>query len=310
MNKLKRKLKGFVTKKPFAFFDIFLYHILKNDLIQKAASLSYFFVLAIFPFFIALLNILNAVNRSYLSKVTKIIDSLPPEIQTIAASFFKDLQLNSSSALLSISLIGTIYVASKGIKQLIKSINDGLSITEDRNILTLTILSFITTIALFALVILLFVTQVIGSNVMHFLFQYLQMPPEAYKLIRRITTFVPLAYMFLSFYCLYRFSPKWPKGTKPKATIHLAAALFSTVGILLSNTVFSYYVANFSNYSNTYGSLAGMIIFLVWLYLFGLILLFGSSVQASLYILHTKGAQWPREETLLSGLVSSHTQVL
>ena len=176
--------------------------------------------------------------------------------------------------------------------------------------MALTTLSFITTIALFALVILLFVTQVIGSNVMHFLFQYLQMPPKAYKLIRRTTTIVPLAYMFLSFYCLYRYSPKWPEGTKPKATIHLAAALFSTVGILLSNAVFSYYVANFSNYSNTYGSLAGMIIFLVWLYLFGLILLFGSSVQASLYILHTNGAQWPREETLLSGLVSSHTQVL
>ena len=310
MNKLKRKLKGFVTKKPFAFFDILFYNILKNDSIQKAASLSYFFVLAIFPFFIALLNILNVVNRSYLSKVSQILDNLPPEIQSIATSFFKDLQLNSSSALLSISLIGTIYVASKGIKQLIKSINDSLSIAEDRNILSLTVLSFIITIALFALVILLFVTQVIGSNALHFVFQFLQLPPKAFTFIRRITTFVPLVYMFLSFYCLYRFAPKWPEGTKPKAGVHLAAALFSTVGILLSNAVFGYYVANFSNYSNTYGSLAGMIIFLVWLYLFGLILLVGSSVQASLYLLNTKGAQWPREETLLSGLISSHTQVL
>ena len=310
MNKWKRKLKGFVTKKPFAFFDIFLYHILKNDMIQKAASLSYFFVLAIFPFFIALLNILNVVNRSYLPRMAKILENLPPEVQTIATGFFRDLQLNSSSALLSISLIGSIYVASKGIKQLIKSINDGLYIAEERSIFSLTALAFLLTVALFALVILLFVTQVIGSNVMHFIFQFLQMPEKAYTILRRITTFVPLAYMVLSFYCLYRYSPKWPEGTKPKAIIHLAAALFSTVGILLSNAVFSYYVANFSNYSNTYGSLAGMIIFLVWLYLFGLILLFGSSVQASLYILHTNGAQWPREETLLSGLVSSHTQVL
>ena len=309
MNKWKRKLKGFVTKKPFAFIDIFLYHILKNDLIQKAASLSYFFVLAIFPFFIALLNILNVVNRSYLPRMAKILENLPPEVQTIATGFFRDLQLNSSSALLSISLIGSIYVASKGIKQLIKSINDGLYIAEERSFFSLTVLSLIITVALFALVILLFVTQVIGNNLLHFIAHYLQLPHEAYIFIRRAGTFIPLIYMFLSFYGLYRFSPKWPEGTKPPASINLASALFSTVGILLSNAVFSYYVANFSNYSNTYGSLAGMIIFLVWLYLFGLILLFGSSVQASLYLLHNKGVQWPRKETLFGTFVSSHTRI-
>ena len=309
MNKWKRKLKGFVTKKPFAFFDIFLYHILKNDLIQKAAGLSYFFVLAIFPFFIALLNILNVVNRSYLPRMARSLENLPPEIQSIATGFFRDLQLNSSSALLSISLIGSIYVASKGIKQLIKSINDGLYITEERSFFALTALSLVITVALFALVILLFVTQVIGTNLLRFIFDFLQLPKEAAVIIRRVTTFVPLAYMFLSFYGLYRFSPKWPEGGKPPAYVNLAGALFSTVGVLLSNAVFSYYVANFSNYSNTYGSLAGMIIFLIWLYLFGLMLLFGSAVQASLYLLYNKGVQWPRKETLFGSFVSSHTRL-
>ncbi|MDY3119086.1 MAG: YihY/virulence factor BrkB family protein [Peptoniphilus sp.] len=310
MNKWKRKLKGFVTKKPFAFFDIFLYQVVKNNLMQKAASLSYFFVLAIFPFFIALLNILNVVNRSYLPKIAVILENLPPEIQSIATGFFKDLELNSSSTLLSISLIGSIYVASKGIKQLIKSINDSLDISENRTILSLTALSLVTTVALFALVVLLFVTQVIGTNLLRFLFGFFQLPQDAYVLIRHAATFLPVIFMFLSFYGLYRFSPKWPESARPKARIHLAGALFATVGILLSNAVFSFYVANFSNYSNTYGSLAGMIVFLVWLYLFGLILLFGASVQASLYILNTKGAAWPREETLFSGLVATHRKLI
>ena len=78
---------------------------------------------------------------------------------------------------------------------------------------------------------------------------------------------------------------------------------------MLSNAVFSYYVANFSNYSNTYGSLAGMIIFLIWLYLFGLMLLFGSAVQASLYLIYNKGVQWPRKETMFASIVSSHTRL-
>lgn len=309
MNKWKRKLKALVRKKPFAFFDIFLYHTLHNDLFQHAAGLSYFLILAIFPFFIALLNIVSHVNVDYLNKVFEGVNQLPPSVKDIILNFLRDLQLNSSSTLLSISLIGSIYIASKGIKQVIRTINDVLNLTEDRNIVSLMVLAFFMTIALFALIILIFATQVVGSNILEFVFNLLKFPPRIYRLINFLMNLIPLVFMFISFFFLYYLSPKWPEGYKSSKRITAISAAFTTLVIILATQGFGYYVSNFSSYSNTYGSLAGMIIFLVWLYLFGLMLLFGGALQATLYTIQNSGTSWPRKETLFDGVVSRHERI-
>lgn len=309
MNKWKRKLKALVRKKPFAFFDIFLYHTLHNDLFQHAAGLSYFLILAIFPFFIALLNIVSYVNVDYLNKVFEGVNQLPPSVKDIILNFLRDLQLNSSSTLLSISLIGSIFIASKGIKQVIRTINDVLNLTEDRNIVSLMILAFFMTIALFALIILIFATQVVGSNILEFIFNLLKFPPRTYRLINFLMNLIPLVFMFISFFFLYYLAPKWPEGYKSSKRITAISAAFTTLVIILATQGFGYYVSNFSSYSNTYGSLAGMIIFLVWLYLFGLMLLFGGALQATLYTIQNSGTSWPRKETLFDGVVSRHERI-
>lgn len=309
MNLWKRKLKGLVRKKPFAFFDIFLYHTLHNDLFQHAAGLSYFLILAIFPFFIALLNIVSYINDGYLKKVFDGINQLPPSIKDIIFGFIRDLQLNSSSTLLSISLIGSVYIASKGIKQLIRTINDVLNLTEKRNPLSLMALAFVMTIALFALIILVFATQIVGSNLLEFIFNLLEFPPRLYRVINFLMNLVPLMFMFISFFVLYYLSPKWPEGYKSSKRITAISAGFTTLVIILATQGFSFYVSNFSSYSNTYGSLAGMIIFLVWLYLFGLMLLFGGALQATLYTIENGGNTWPRKETLFDGIVSQHERI-
>lgn len=309
MNKWKRKLKALVRKKPFAFFDIFLYHTLHNDLFQHAAGLSYFLILAIFPFFIALLNIVSYVNVDYLNKVFEGVNQLPPSVKDIILNFLRDLQLNSSSTLLSISLIGSIFIASKGIKQVIRTINDVLNLTEDRNIVSLMVLAFFMTIALFALIILIFATQVVGSNILEFIFNLLKFPPRTYRLINFLMNLIPLVFMFISFFFLYYLAPKWPEGYKSSKRITAISAAFTTLVIILATQGFGYYVSNFSSYSNTYGSLAGMIIFLVWLYLFGLMLLFGGALQATLYTIQNSGTSWPRKETLFDGVVSRHERI-
>lgn len=309
MNKWKRKLKGFVTKKPFAFFDILIYTILDKGLFLQGAGLSYFLILAIFPFLIALLNIVRFVDASFLPRLIDSFESLPPDIDAILLSFVRDLEVNSSGTLLSVSLLGTIYVASNGIKQLVRSINDGISGTEKRGFLSLTLLSLAMTVSLFVLILMLMIAQVVGSNLLDYLFHFLRVPESAFGAISLTLQLVPLGFMFLSFFCLYYFSPKWPAGGKPPVKINLLSALFSMGATVIATKGFNYYVSNFASYSATYGSLAGIIIFLVWLYLFGLILLVGGAIQSTLLSLDQNGARWPREETLFSGVVASHTRI-
>ena len=51
---------------------------------------------------------------------------------------------------------------------------------------------------------------------------------------------------------------------------------------LVASALFGVYVAHFSNYNKTYGALAGVIVFLLWLWITNLALLFGAELDAEL----------------------------
>ena len=62
----------------------------------------------------------------------------------------------------------------------------------------------------------------------------------------------------------------------------LPGSIFTTAGWALVSLLFSYYVANFGNYSATYGSLGGIIVLMIWFYLSGLIIIVGGEINAFL----------------------------
>jgi membrane protein len=73
-----------------------------------------------------------------------------------------------------------------------------------------------------------------------------------------------------------------PNIKQPKFRwLSIGAVVAIVVWIVLS-AIFGFYVANFSSYNKTYGSLAGVIVFLLWLWLTNLALLFGAELDAEL----------------------------
>jgi membrane protein len=59
-------------------------------------------------------------------------------------------------------------------------------------------------------------------------------------------------------------------------------ALLAIVVLVIATVAFGFYVANFSNYDKTYGSLAGVVIFLLWLWIVNNAILFGAEFDAEL----------------------------
>src|SRR5690606_34599643 len=75
----------------------------------------------------------------------------------------------------------------------------------------------------------------------------------------------------------------------------------SAVAILvwiLASAGFGFYVANFSNYNRTYGSLAGAVVFLLWLWITNIALLFGAELDAELERARELQAGMAAEETI------------
>ena len=89
-----------------------------------------------------------------------------------------------------------------------------------------------------------------------------------------------------------------PNVEQPKFRwISVGAALAILVWALAS-AAFGFYVANFSSYDKTYGSLAGVIVFLLWVWLTNLALLFGAELDSELERGRELQAGLPAEDQL------------
>lgn len=84
-----------------------------------------------------------------------------------------------------------------------------------------------------------------------------------------------LGIVFLFILLLYRFTAPL---TRPRPPV-MVGALGASVALAAASVIFSWFMARSTNYSLVYGSLASVIILLVWLYLCGNILILGSCGQ-------------------------------
>jgi membrane protein len=89
-----------------------------------------------------------------------------------------------------------------------------------------------------------------------------------------------------------------PNVKQPKFRWISVGAVVAIVTWVVASVLFGFYVSNFSHYNKTYGSLAGVIAFLLWLWITNLALLFGGELDAELERGRELQAGQPAEETI------------
>src|SRR6056297_1955595 len=116
---MEKLLDRALERKSFIFIDQIIFRFKDHNLIGSAAELAYFLFLSIFPFLIALLNILNYISLRKNQYILDIIRYAPEDIQRIIEVFVNDLNFGSNESLLSIAVIGGIIAASTGFRAII-----------------------------------------------------------------------------------------------------------------------------------------------------------------------------------------------
>jgi membrane protein len=89
-----------------------------------------------------------------------------------------------------------------------------------------------------------------------------------------------------------------PNARQPKFRWMSLGALLALIVLLVASVAFGFYVTTFANYAKNYGSLAGVIIFLLWLWIANMALLFGAEFDAELERGRQLQAGIEAEETL------------
>ncbi|WP_152188082.1 YihY/virulence factor BrkB family protein [Georgenia satyanarayanai] len=255
----------------------------RDDCTTLAAGLTYYAVLSIFPALIALASILALVGQGEQGtrQVTTLLqDTLPEDTYDQLSPIIDSItNVGAPGIGLVIGILVALWTASNYVTAFAKAMNRIYEIPEGRPIWKLRPWTYLLTLVLLLLVAAAVVILVVSGPVAQTVGDLIGLGSTAVTVWNIAKWPVLLLIVILIITLLYYGAPnvKQPKirWISLGAVIAIVVAALATVGI-------GFYVANFGSYNETYGALAGVIVFLLWLYVMNLALLFGAEFDAEL----------------------------
>lgn len=254
----------------------------RDRLDDWAAALTYYSVLSLFPGIIVLTALLGLLGPESTKALTDNIEQMAPgparELVLNAVGELKDANYLAGPFAI-ISVVVALWTASRYIGAFIRSANAIYGVEEGRSLFKTIPLRVGITLAIVVLLVVCAMGVVLTGGVADRAGQLLGIG-STFVLIWDIAKWPVIAILIsLAFALLYWAAPnvRHPgfRWLTPGSAVAVLLWVLASVG-------FSVYVANFGSYNKTYGSLAGIVVFLIWLWLSNLAVLFGAELDAEL----------------------------
>jgi membrane protein len=264
-----------------------------------AAALTYYSVLAIFPGLLAIFSLLGVFGqgRAASDQVLGIVESVaPPDMADAVRGPIEQLASSPGAGFALITgIVLAVWSASGYVGAFSRAMNRIYEIDEGRPFWKLKPVQLLVTIIGIALITIAATTLIISGPVTDAIGNALGLG-EAPRVIWSIAKWPLLAFIVVLMVAILYYAT--PNAKQPKFRWLSLGALLAIIVLAIATLGFAFYVTNFSNYERTYGSLAGIIIFLLWLWIANLALLFGAEFDAELERGRQLQAGMAAEETI------------
>lgn len=254
----------------------------KDEVFGRAAQLSYYFLLALFPLLIFLTTLLG-----YFAAGSELRDELLGYLATVMPSSAFELIRSTlvevtearGGGKLSFGILAALWAASNGMGAVTAALNVAYDVEETRPFWKARLVAILLTIGLAVLIISALVLVLYGGRIADLIaanFGYGAVFTTGWKILQWP---IVLGFLLFAFALIYYFAPalkeqKW-HWVSPGAA--LGVALW-----LLVSFAFRLYLNYFDSYSATYGGLGAVIILLLWFYLTGAAVLIGGEVNSEI----------------------------
>jgi membrane protein len=245
-----------------------------------ASSMAFYCVLAIFPLLIAIVSIygLFADPTVVERDLNSLAQMLPPQSSQILADQLRSIVQTSDAVLgwsVLLSIVGSLWSSSKASKALMEAFNIAYDEKEERGFIKQNLVALAITLGgavfvIFAISLVAAVPIVLGE---------LNLSGIAFG-ITQLARWLAIA--FLSMLAIALVTRYAPSHRPPRWQWFSVGGVLATLLWLAASTGFSYYVTNFGNYNETYGSISGIIIMLLWFYITSFVLLLGAEINSSI----------------------------
>jgi membrane protein len=248
---------------------------MRNKLTDAAAALTFYGILALFPFILFIVATAGAIIRPEQVQAlgAALARDAPPALAPILLARLAELTSRPRVGVLTFSALAAVWSSTSGVASLVSVLNSAFGVSEERPIWKIYSMAFAvmlggTFLALLAAVMAVVAPTVavqLGGFSWHPLIGWLRVP-------------VATCLMMIVWGTIYYVLPNVKQTVRsilPGSVVGVLVWLFATL-------VFSFYVSHFSNFGITYGALGAIVILLFWMWLSSLALMLGAEINAVL----------------------------
>jgi len=251
----------------------------EDEVLDRAAALAYYFLFALFPsllFLTALVGLFpGALMDTFMTYISQVV---PPDAASMIRKTLEQVIAGAGSGVLSFGFVLALWSASSGMASVMSALNIAYGVDDPRPWWKRRLVAIVLTVGYSIFVILALAFMVFGPHLGSAAvarFGLGQLYATAWSLAS-----IPLALLFalVGVALVYYFAPaveqEW-RWLTPGST-------FTLVTWLAMSFALREYVGRFSNYNATYGSIGGVILLLLWLYLSSVVLLLGAEINSEI----------------------------
>ena len=259
-----------MIRKLYLIWGDFGAQMKKHNISTHAASIAFFFFLSIVPMLMVICMILPYTPLTEQNLMELVADIAPDKLEPLLESLVADVY-DKSAGSLSIAVLATVWSAAKGVMALMNGLNAVNGVEEKRNYFIVRGVACLYTVVMLLVVILSLLLNVFGNRLVDFALHRI---PQLQRIVsfgmnfRFIVVWMVLAFVFAM---IYAYVP----SDKLKLKEQIPGAVFAAVGWSVFSWVFSIYV-DYGNPYGIYGSLAIIIIALLWMYFCMYIIMIGA----------------------------------
>ena len=257
-----------------------IHEIQQDDCLGRAAQLAYYFLFALFPFFLVLTTLLGYLPVPNLMDrlLETLAEMLPGEALQLVQDHVRELVTNRRGELLSLGLLAALWTSSSAVTAITDSLNRSYDVEEGRPFWKVRLMAILLTISLSVFIIVSLILLTFGPQIGSWIADKVGLG-SVFKLAWNILRWpVIVGLIIVAMALIYYMAPdveqEWQWITP--------GSVVAVIGWLLASLGFSFYVNNFGSYNATYGSIGAVIVLLTWMYVSGFFILVGGEINAEI----------------------------
>ena len=273
------------------------HEIQEDDCFGRAAQLAYYFLFALFPFFLVLTTLLGYLPvPNLLDRLMETLaEMLPGEALRLVQDNVRELVTNQRGGLLSLGILAALWTSSSAVTAIIDGLNRAYDVEEGRPFWKVRLMAILLTVGLSVFIIVSLILLTFGPQIGGWIADRVGLGSVfqvSWNILRwPVIVGLLIGAMALIYYMAPDVEQEWQWITP--------GSVVAVIGWLLASLGFSFYVNNFGSYNATYGSIGAVIVLLTWMYVSGFFILVGGEINSEIEHVAVSGKD-PGEKELPS----------